>query len=47
MSGAQKVSHEPGKSYAMHHAEGRLGADKASFSSGIPSEAPCNFKKHG
>lgn len=47
MSSKQVVSHKPGKSYAMHHEEGRLGGDKKTFSSGIPSEAPCNIKGHG
>ena len=45
MSEKQVVSHQPGKSYAMHNESGRLGGDKKTFSSGIPGEAPCHIKK--
>lgn len=47
MSGKQVVSHDVGKHYSLEHASGALGGDKKTFSSGIPSEAPCNYKKHG
>lgn len=47
MSSKQVVSHDPGKSYAMHNSGDRLGSDKKTFSTGLPGEAPCNYKKHG